>query len=171
MEIADCFKIGYVQKTHGLKGEVTVALEIGAPEEMDAITSIFLEVKGRLIPYFIDAISLKGDKAFVKFEDVDSSEQANQLKGASLYLPKAVRPKTKRGEFYNDEIIGFVVNDASAGKLGTVVRVENEEINPLLIVQQEEKEISIPINAPFILSVNKSVKKIEVDLPEGLLDL
>lgn len=171
MEIADCFKIGYVQKTHGLKGEVTVALEIGAPEEMDAITSIFLEVKGRLIPYFIDAISLKGDKAFVKFEDVDSSEQANQLKGASLYLPKAVRPKTKRGEFYNDEIIGFVVNDASAGKLGIVVRVENEEINPLLIVQQEEKEISIPINAPFILSVNKSVKKIEVDLPEGLLDL
>ncbi len=171
MEIADCFKIGYVQKTHGLKGEVTIALEVGAPDEMDAITSIFLEVKGRLVPYFIEAISLKGDKAFVKFEDVDSSEQANQLKGASLYLPKAVRPKAKRGEFYNDEIIGFVVNDASAGKLGTVVRVENEEVNPLLIVQQEEKEISIPINAPFITSVNKSAKKIEVDLPEGLLDL
>ncbi len=167
----DCFKIGYVQKTHGLKGEVTVALEANAPDEVDAITSIFLEVKGRLIPYFIEAISLKGDKAFVKFEDVTTSEQANQLKGASLYLPKAIRPKSKRGEFYNDEIIGFVVIDASVGKLGTVVRVENEEVNPLLIVQQEEKEIAIPINAPFITSVNKTAKKIEVNLPEGLLDL
>lgn len=171
MEIADCFKIGYVQKTHGLKGEVTIALEANAPDEVDSMTSIFLEVKGRLIPYFIVAISLKGDKAFVKFEDVTTSEQANQLKGTSLYLPKAIRPKSKRGEFYNDEIIGFTVNDAAAGKLGNVVRVENEEINPLLIVQHGEKEIAIPINAPFITSVNKSAKKIEVALPEGLLDL
>lgn len=171
MELEDCFKIGYVQKTHGLKGEVTIALEVGAPDEMDAITSIFLEVKGRLVPYFIEAISLKGDKAFIKFEDVTTSEQANELKGASLYLPKTARPKSGRGEFYNDEVIGFTVNDANAGKLGTVARVENEEVNPLLIVMQGEKEIAIPINAPFITSVNKSAKKIEVELPEGLLDL
>ena len=66
MELSDCFKIGYVQKTHGLKGEVTIALEPGAPDDFEAITSIFAEVKGRLIPYFIEEISFKGDKAFVK---------------------------------------------------------------------------------------------------------
>lgn len=171
MELADCFKIGYVQKTHGLKGEVTIALEPGAPDDFETITSLFAEVKGRLIPYFIEEISFKGDKAFVKFEDVDSSEVANTLKGSSLYLPKSARPKSKRGEFYNDEVIGFTVNDATAGLLGKVSSVENEEVNPLLIVLQGEKEIAIPINAPFIISVNKSAKKIEVDLPEGLLDL
>lgn len=171
MELEDCFKIGYVQKTHGLKGEVTIALEANAPETISELTSLFIEVKGRLIPYFIETISAKGDKAFVKFEDVNTSEAANQLKGTSLFLPKAIRPKTKRGEFYNDEIIGFTVNDAIAGRLGNVIRVENEDINPLLIVLQGEKEIAIPINAPFITSVNKSAKKIEVELPEGLLEL
>jgi 16S rRNA processing protein RimM len=171
MEITDCFKIGYIQKTHGLKGEVTIALEVNAPEEVDSIVSLFIEIKGRLIPYFIETISLKGDKAFVKFEDVDTSQQASQLKGTSLFLPKAIRPKSKRGEFYNDEIIGFFVNDATAGKLGAVTRVENEEVNPLLIVKLAEREIAIPINAPFITNVNKSAKKIDVNLPEGLLEL
>lgn len=171
MELEACFKIGYVQKTHGLKGEVTIALETNAPETIDELPSLFIEIKGRLIPYFIESISVKGDKAFVKFEDVNSSEEATALKGTSLYLPKTSRPKAKRGEFYNDEIIGFVVNDTTAGKLGNVIRVESEDINPLLIVLQGEKEIAIPINAPFITSVNKSAKKIEVDLPEGLLDI
>lgn len=171
MELEACFKIGYVQKTHGLKGEVTISLEPGAPDDFEEINSIFLEIKGRLVPYFLEAISFKGDKAFVKFDDVNTSEEASLLKGASLYLPKTARPKSKRGEFYNDEVIGFIVNDASVGKLGSVIRVENEEVNPLLIVLQGEKEIAIPINAPFITSVNKSAKKIEVDLPEGLLDL
>ncbi|GCC51955.1 16S rRNA processing protein RimM [Chryseotalea sanaruensis] len=171
MEVSDCFKIGYVQKTHGLKGEVTIALEPGAPDDFETITSIFAEVKGRLIPYFIEEISFKGDKAFVKFEDVNTSEEATTLKGTSLYLPKSTRPKSKRGEFYNDEVIGFTVNDATAGLLGKVSSVENEEVNPLLIVLQGEKEIAIPINAPFITSVNKSTKRIEVDLPEGLLEL
>lgn len=171
MEISDCFKIGYVQKTHGLKGELTLVLEAEAPEGLGSATSVFLEVKGRLIPYFIEAISITNDKAIVKFEDVSSSDEGNKLKGSSLYLPKSSRPKSKRGEFYNDEVIGFVVNDVAAGKLGNVIRVENEEVNPLLIVLQGEKEIAIPINAPFITSVNKSAKKIEVDLPEGLLDL
>jgi len=171
MELDACFKIGYVQKTHGLKGEVTLVLEADAPGAFDGIPSVFLEVKGRLIPYFIEAISVTGDKAIVRFEDVASSEEANKLKGSSLYLPKTTRPKSKHGEFYNDEIIGFVVNDAEAGILGNIVRVENEEVNPLIIIQQGEKEIAIPVNAPFILSVNKSAKKIEVDLPDGLLDL
>ena len=171
MELEACFKIGYVQKTHGLKGEVSIALEANAPETIDELASLFIEVKGRLIPYFIEGISVKGDKAFVKFEDVNSSEEASLLKGTSLYLPKTARPKAKRGEFYNDEIIGFMVNDATAGQLGSVVRVENEEVNPLLIILLGEKEIAIPINAPFITNMNKSSKKIEVELPEGLLDL
>jgi 16S rRNA processing protein RimM len=171
MELEACFKIGYVQKTHGLKGEVTLVLEIDAPNSFDSITSVFLEVKGRLIPYFIETISLAGEKAIARFEDVSTSEEASKLKGCSLYLPKTARPKSKRGEFYNDEVVGFVVNDAAAGVLGNVIRVENEEINPLLIVLKGEEEIAIPINAPFIKSVNKSSKKIEVDLPEGLLDL
>lgn len=171
MELNDCFKIGYIQKTHGLKGEVTLSLEAGAPDSVETVTSLFIEVKGRLVPYFIESISVKGDKAFVKLEDVNTSEEASTLKGCSLYLAKTARPKSKRGEFYNDEIVGFTVHDAEAGTLGNVIRVENEEVNPLLIVLQSEKEIAIPINAPFIQSVNKSAKKIEVELPEGLLDL
>jgi 16S rRNA processing protein RimM len=171
MELEACFKIGFVQKTHGLKGEVTISLEAGLFDSFESVASMFIDVKGRLVPYFIEEASIKGDKAFVKLEDVNTSEEAAQLKGCSLYLPKTARPKSKRGEFYNDEVIGFTVHDKETGTIGKIVRVENEEVNPLLIVLQGEKEVAIPINAPFITSVNKSAKKIDVALPEGLLDL
>jgi 16S rRNA processing protein RimM len=171
MEHSNHFKIGFVQKPHGLKGEVTIALEPTTPVEPETLTSVFIEIKGRLVPYFIESLSMKGDKAFVKFEDVHSSEAAGTLKNAGVYLPLEVRPKSGKGEFYPYEVIGFTVTDTAIGELGTIGRVESETINPLLIVLTGTKEIAIPINAPFIKRVVKSAKKIEVELPEGLIDL
>jgi 16S rRNA processing protein RimM len=43
--------------------------------------------------------------------------------------------------------------------------------NRLLVLMQGEKEVLIPVNSPFILSINKSKKRISVDLPEGFLDI
>ena len=171
MDIESCYKIGFVQKTHGLKGEVTVALEAGTPDDLSTLPSIFLEVDGRLVPHFISAISHRGDKAFVKFDEINSIEQAGKLVKKNVYLDKASRPKSGRGEFYNDEIINFSVVDKTHGTLGVIVEIMLAGPNRLLVVDHEGKEVLIPVNSPFILSVNKSKRLITVDLPEGFLDI
>jgi 16S rRNA processing protein RimM len=43
--------------------------------------------------------------------------------------------------------------------------------NKLLVVEHKGKEVMIPINGPFIKSVNKSRKRITVELPDGFLDI
>ncbi len=43
--------------------------------------------------------------------------------------------------------------------------------NRFLVMDHNGKEVLIPINGPFIKSVNKSKRKITVELPEGFLDL
>jgi 16S rRNA processing protein RimM len=169
MDKATCFKIGYIAKAHGLKGEVT--LVVTETLDLTLIKSVFVETKNNLVPYFIDAVSDRGDKAFVKFEDVNSVEQANVLKGCSIYLNKDLRPKLKRGEFYDDEVINFSVEDENGEPLGVVKEVIHSGANRLLALIYLGKEVLIPVNGPFIVSVNKAKKKIIVQLPDGFLDI
>ena len=173
MNISSCYPIGYISKTHGLKGEVTVTTHPEfVAEAVEDIESVFVEQNGRLVPYFIESISVQGSKAFLKLEDVSTIEQASALKNHTLYLPKSTRPKLKKGEFYNDEIIGFKVEDSEQGLLGFVTEVEQTGLNRLIQLKNDAgKEFLIPANGPFIKAINKTQKSIMVELPEGFLDI
>lgn len=169
MDVKTSFKIGYVSKTHGLKGEVTIVMTPECPD-LHSVQNIFLEINGHLVPHFIDTLSANGGKAFIRFEGVDTIEKATLLKGASMYLPKKERAVLPRGEFYNDEVIGFEVHDEN-GPLGKVIDLEEAGPNRFLVMDYNGREILVPVNGPFIRSINKSKKRITVELPDGFLDI
>lgn len=171
MTIEDCYKIGFIMKPHGLKGQVTIALDPEAPEDISTVETIFVEVNERLLPYFVESISIKGSKAFLKLEEVDSQEGAQQISKSAIFLPKASRPRSGRGAFYDDEVIGFEVNDTEMGTLGKITEVVQAGPNKLLSVSYQEREVLIPLNSPFIEGINKTRKKITVSLPDGFLDI
>ncbi len=167
MSIEDCFKVGYISKTHGLKGEVTAIFD--QDFELDEVTSLFLEFNGSLVPYFLEDFSDRGDKSFLKFESIDSIKEADLLKGRSVFLPKTIRPKLKRGQFYDDEVVGFSVIDETMGDLGTVTEVQSTGLNRLLVIIHNQREILVPIDSPFIKRLNKTKRQILLALPEGFL--
>jgi 16S rRNA processing protein RimM len=171
MQISDCYKVGFILKPHGLKGQVTISIDADFPSDAKQVDTIFIEINNVLVPYFIQAFSAKGDKAFVKFEDVESVETALAISKKTLYLPKSSRAKSGRGEFYDDEIVGFEVEDEAIGPLGIVREVTNAGLNKLLVLDFKEREILIPVNSPFIKSINKSKKKISLELPDGYLEI
>jgi 16S rRNA processing protein RimM len=171
MEIKSALKIGFILKPHGLKGEVTVSLDAGIPEDIDSLQSVFLEKDNRLVPYFIEAISIRGPKAFVKFEDVNSLEMAAGISRQGIYIPKPERAKSKQGEFYPDEVIGFKVYDEFDELIGTIKEVMDDGPNPMLVLDHDSKEVLIPLNSPFIQNVDKRKKQFTVNLPEGFLDI
>ena len=155
-------------KTHGLKGEVTLNLSQDAPE-IAVKDVLIVEQKSGLVPYFTESVSENGLKAFIKFEGVNTIDQSNELKGCSVFIDKSKRPKLKRGEYYDDELTGFSVLDKAQGNLGKVTGIISQGLNRLLEVG--EQGLLIPLNGPFITSVSKAKKKIEVELPEGFLDI
>lgn len=158
-------------KPHGLKGEVTVSLDDDAPDDFSSIDSVFIEQNQRLVPYFVQGVSTQGKKAFIKFDDVDTIEDAAKIVKQSLYILKSLRPKAGRGEFYDDEIIDFDVHDEEMGSLGKVKEIMHAGPNKLLVVALAEREVLVPTNSPFIQSINKRKKQINVQLPEGFLDI
>lgn len=171
MEIGSCFKIGFVLRTHGLKGEVTLSLSDDAQVDLESVKSLFLEQDNRLVPFFIDSISVQGNKALVRFEDVTAIDDASKLVKQSVYLEKSKRRKSGRGEFYDDEIIGFEIVDETIGSLGVIGGVMQAGPNRLLVVDYEGKEVLIPVNGPFITNIDKRKKSVSVQLPDGFLDI
>src|SRR5690349_9087057 len=134
MKIEQCYRIGKVARPHGLKGEVTVLLE-ESPADWDTLKTVFIQLRqNELVPFFVESVSVRGAKAFVKFEEHNTPEQAESISRKDIYLPKTERPKSGRGEFYDDEIIGFVVEDNQLGALGEISGVETSGPIKLLVV-------------------------------------
>ena len=160
-------KIGYVLKTHGLKGAVTLRLNPDAPE-IKTGAAILIEVDTGHVPYFIEMITHRNDQAFLKLEDVNTIEQSKQLKGRSIFIEKSKRPKLTRGEYYDDELIGLTVFEGKKA-LGIVNQIINQ--GPARFIEVGPGKLLIPINGPFIKSISTRNKRMEVELPDGFLDI
>jgi 16S rRNA processing protein RimM len=168
----DCFQLGHVTRTHGTKGEVVVFLDVDYPEDYEDLESVFLEVKGELVPFFIESINVqKESKAIVKFEDIERIEQAQPLINCALFLPDDNLEELDETRFYYHEIIGFVVSDARLGQLGTVSQVYSMPTQDLISMIFEGKEVLIPVNEDIVLTVDRTAKILHVKLPEGLVDV
>ncbi|MEM7106666.1 MAG: ribosome maturation factor RimM [Bacteroidota bacterium] len=167
----ECYLLGYVIKRHGLKGELTIFLDVDNPQEYIELESVFVKIDGKLVPFFIEDFNIRGGKAVVRLEGVHSTDQADELKGAELYLPLTMLPRLEGTSFYYHEIIGFTVMDEIVGRLGSVKVVYTNSAQELLAVIQDHKEILIPIANDTIKSIDREKSEILVNLPVGLLDI
>lgn len=173
MQVDECYQLGYILKPHGLQGELDVFLDVDFPEDYQELESVFVELpgSGTLVPFFIEHISITPKKSVVKFEDIDTIEQAEGLIKASLYLPLNTLPELEDYQFYFHEIIGFTVQDKNEGPLGTVKDVYAANGQDLLAMDYKNREILIPISNEIVPRVDKAQKIIFTHLPEGLLDI
>jgi 16S rRNA processing protein RimM len=171
MNIDECYELGYVVKTHGLDGTVTVKLDVDFPEAYGDLESVFVEINKQLIPYFVDFIQIAKGKANIKFEDVDTIEQAEALKGCKLFLPLDVLPDLEEDQFYYHEITGYQVLDVNLGALGVIQHVYEMPGQDLMAMDFKGKEVLIPVSDDIIRKVDRQEKMLHVELPEGLLDI
>ena len=173
MRIDDCYQLGYVIKTHGLHGEVSILLDVDFPESYQNLESVFVAAKGSdaLVPFFVESIAVRHNKAIVKFEDIDTIEQAEDLPKSRLFLPLASLPALEDDQYYYHEIVGFTVEDEQQGTLGAVQDVYESTGQDMIVMQYQEKEVFIPINDDIVLRVDKAQSVVYVSLPEGLLDV
>ncbi len=170
MRLTDCYQLGEVIKTHGLRGEISVRLDVDFPEDYQNMESVFLNQEGRLIPFFVDTIQINGSKALVKLEDCDSQDRAKELLGTSLYLPVSRLPKLPERQFYYHDLVGCTVFEAEK-EIGNVVEIYDLPQNELMTVNAKGREVLIPIKDEILIQVDLDTQKIIVDLPDGLLNL
>ena len=167
----DCFFFGKITKTHGLKGEVTIKIDVANPEDFTELRYLLIEEKGNLIPYFIENQKISGDKMFVQLQDVKKVEQAVAFIGKAVFLPNEMMPELEEDEFYYSEIVGFRLIDAEKGEIGQISDVLEYPTQAVIQVMKDGKEILIPIHDDIIEKVDKKAKTLNIKAPEGLIDM
>ena len=178
MNIDDCFLLGKITKPHGYKGDVILYIDADQPELYSEIDCVFLEIKGRLVPHFLDAVKKHSsvNKLIVQFDGVDNEATAKGLGGTNVFLPLKMLPTLDESEFYLHEVQGWTaVNAESKERLGVIRKVLDYAMYPILEVNDEGnnegKEILIPLPPEIHIHVNRKDKALEVSIPDGLLEV
>ncbi|MFN2394654.1 MAG: ribosome maturation factor RimM [Bacteroidales bacterium] len=173
MQKEKCFYLGKIIKPLGYKGEVVIYIDTDDPEEYKNIDSVFIDIRGRLVPFFVERTELrnKNNQLTIKFHDIDNEEDALSISGSEIFLPLDLLPHLEGNAFYFHEIEGFDVTDREKGNIGKISKVLDHRGNPLFEIRFMDKEILIPVKDDFIEKVDKKNRMIYIKAPEGLIDI
>jgi 16S rRNA processing protein RimM len=180
-EEAEFVTIARVAKTQGRHGEVAATLLTDFPELFETRRKLFAlgdstKQSGAAERRRLDLDEHWFHKGMVvlKFAGVDSISDAETLVGSEIQIPRSERAALGSDEFYVSDLIGCTVID-SGREIGRVVgRVRDVQFGsgeaPLLVIEGE-KEYLVPFAAAYIEKIALEQKRLEMKLPEGLLEL
>lgn len=166
----EVFKIGIINKPHGVKGEVSFTFTDDIFDRVEDCDYLVLLLDGILVPFFIEEYRFRSDNvALVKFEGIDSTEKARTLTNVEVYYPVKFMDDQEEISSWN-YFIGFRVEDIHHGCLGTVVDMDDATMNVLFVIENGDEEVLLPAHEEFILDIDRKKKILKVDIPDGLLD-
>ncbi len=156
----------------GRRGEVAAELHTSFPErfaerhELSGLTANGVRRELQVEEHWFH----KGH-IVLKFAGVDSISDAERLAGIELQIPAEERAELEAGAAYISDLVGCeVVNRGSV--VGSVADVQfGAGEAPLLVVKRGEQEFLVPYAEAFLKSTDLAARRIEFELPEGLLEV
>ena len=172
-KLEDGILLGKILKPYGYRGFVRVAFFISGLEKVLSDGDfIFIEWIEKPVPYRIQEILWDDDKTVrIKFEDVESLDDASKLIGRNVILSEQTVPKKLLKTLEPDELVGYKVIDLQNNLLGFVTGLDESGRQSILEVDLDGKELLIPFHEDLVKKIDSKRKELIVDLPEGLLDL
>ncbi len=169
---SDFITLARVVKTQGRHGEVAVELHSDVPGRLhQGVRLLALAEDGSRRELRVEDAWPHKEFLVLKFAGVDSISEAEPLVGCELQVPRSERAQLEEGAAYVSDLVGCTLADHGK-EIGVVsdVRFGAGEA-PLLVVGSGKNELEIPFAQEFLLRVDLDAKRIEMNLPEGLLDV
>jgi 16S rRNA processing protein RimM len=178
-EEAEFVTIARVAKTQGRHGEVAAILLTDFPELFETRKKLFAlgdstKQSGAAEPnrrkLDLDEHWFHKGMVVLKFAGVDSIGDAEMLVGSEIQIPRSERAVLGSDEFYISDLIGCTVTDFGR-EIGRIKDVQFGSGEAPLLVIEGEKEYLVPFAAAYIEKIALEQKRLEMKLPEGLLEL
>ena len=170
--------IGVAGKPHGINGEINILIDNDKDVELCDLSCIVMEMDGIFVPFFIDTTRARGvDSFLVKIDGVDNELKAKEFTGKKVYALRrewddmdSLDPDADG--YYASDFIGFKTFDPDNNELGVIEGIEDSTDNVLFIISRPDgKTLYVPVVDEFITDIDIDNRKIELDLPEGLINL
>lgn len=178
-EEAEFVTIARVAKTQGRHGEVAATLHTDFPELFETRRKLFAlgdstkqrgaaDIARRQLD--LDEHWFHKGMVVLKFAGVDSISDAEKLVGSEIQIPRSERAALGSDEFYVCDLAGCTVTD-SGREIGRITDVQFGSGEAPLLVIEGEKEYLVPFAAAYIEKIALEQKRLEMKLPEGMLEL
>jgi 16S rRNA processing protein RimM len=169
--------VGRVVKAHGIGGEIVVDVRTDDPHERFA-PGTALRARARDASerdFVVDSMREHGGRLLVRLDGVASRDAADALRGSLFVVDTADLPPIEDpDEFYDHQLEGLRVRTVTGVEVGVVAEVLHTAAGEILAVRPVEgdgPEILVPFVSAITTSVSLDDGLIEIDPPEGLLDL
>jgi 16S rRNA processing protein RimM len=169
--------VGRVVKAHGVTGELVVEVRTDDPEARFAPGNTLRlkasrEAGGRERSFVVEGVREHGARLLVRLAAVTDRDAADALRGSVFVidsddLPPIDEPDT----YYDHQLEGLRVRTTTGRYLGAVAEVLHTAAGELLAVKHDSGELLVPFVAAIVTSVSLDDGTVEIDPPEGLLDL
>lgn len=160
--------VGAIAGAFGVKGEVRLKSYCTNPEDIAEYTPLYTE-DGRAFPVIV-LTGMTKNGLTARMDGIVTKEDADALKGTSLYAERDVLPTLPDDEFYHADLIGLEVFDTGGTLLGAVRAVQNHGATDLLEVHKAgyKTTILLPFTLVNVPTVDLTAGRIIADPPEGL---
>ena len=168
--------VGRVVKAHGITGEIVVEVRTDDPDTRFApgnrLRAKTSRAGGDERSYLIDSVREHGARLLVRLAGVTDRDAADALRGSVFVvdsddLPPIDEPDT----YYDHQLEGLRVVTAAGQDVGVVAEVLHTAAGELLAVKRDTGEVLVPFVSAIVTSVSLQDGTLEIDPPDGLLDL
>ena len=165
-------KIGIIQRTHGINGELQVFWDSNFDSNEKILESVFIKIDGIPIPFFISSIRSKGtDYAIIKFEDVDDIKSASKFENLLLLISTDTLADDTE-DLYLEDLVEYTILSTQNQIVGKIVGYQDFNSNSIFtVLHPSGVELLIPANMELIVEVKEGTQTLIMQIPEGLLDL
>ena len=169
MQENELILLGKIVKLHGFHGALVIALEGDISEKIKEMESVFVEIDGKPVPFFIEWLKDKGPQTLlVKFEYFDSDKSIEEFIGCNVLtdMETAVTESDSELPIF---LKGFILLNSTGNELGEIIKVISFPMQVMLEIKSGSAEdILIPYNEEWVIAIDKKNKTLRLDLPEGL---
>ena len=169
-EKKDFLLIGKIVGAHGIKGNCKIRSYAESSTVFQPGGKIrLITSSGQESTYEINWIKPHSKVDLLSLKGVETRHQAEALIGAELFIEKEKLPELDDGSYYWYDLIGMDVFTTDTAYLGRIERIIQTGSNDVYVVKNDTDEILIPALASVVIDIDVEHKRMQVDLPEGLV--
>lgn len=168
----DLLQVGAVTSTHGLRGEVKVFPTTDDPARYKKLKEVIADTGKQQVTLKVAQTRFFKQMVIVKFAGIDDINDAQQYKGAKLYVERKNALRLAEDEYFFSDLAGLKVETEDGEALGVVKDILQTGANDVYVVGQEKKkDLLIPAIKECIKEVDTEGGRMVVHLLPGLREM
>ncbi|WP_374396401.1 ribosome maturation factor RimM [Tabrizicola sp.] len=164
--MSDLICIGAIAGSFGVNGEVRLKSFCSEPTDIGTYGPLSTEDGSRSFQITLTRPVAGGLGA--RIEGVKTKEQADALRGTSLYVPRDRLPSLPDDEFYHADLIGLSAFDTGGELIGKVTAIYNHGAGDIVEISpnRHKSALLLPFTTAIVPNVDLTAGRIVVNLPD-----